>query len=69
MKCFTSLIFISTFFLIGCTKRSGPESVLKDFVDYRFKDAQSKDKVLSMLAGPIKAEIDALEGDDLKKFL
>lgn len=53
----------------GCTKKSTPEKVLNDFINYRFQTSQSKDSLLDMTTEPLKERIGSLEGKELEEFL
>ena len=64
----TILIVLASLLIFGCTKKSDPELALKDFIDYRFKSSQSRDKILSMVTGPIKEEIETMDEDKAKQF-
>jgi len=53
----------------SCTKKSTPEKVLNDFVNYRFNTSQSKDELLEMTTGELYERINSMEGKDLEEFL
>lgn len=65
--------FLSVFIIIGlvagCTKKSTPEKTLSEFINYRFKDSQSKDGLIEMTTDPLRERINALEGKELEDFL
>lgn len=63
------IISILVLTIASCTKKSTPEKVLNDFINYRFESSQSKDDLLEMTTGQLYQKIDSLEGKELEEFL
>lgn len=66
MKIFCSLIVC--FILVNCSKKFGPEGILKKYIENRFEQNPSKDELLSTLTGKMFAELDGLSDEDFQKF-
>jgi hypothetical protein len=63
-------LLICIFLLQGCfpQKAQKPEDVLREFIIYRFSMGQTKDKLLDFTAGDMRAKIERLDDEQLKRF-
>jgi hypothetical protein len=62
-------VFLVLIFSFSCTKKHSPEGFLKEFISYRAKNGSNKQKVLSMLTGEAKKEVESLNEEELEKYL
>ncbi len=64
-------LFFCLLFLLGCfpKKAQGPEEVLREYVEYRFTQGQTREKLLELSTGPLKEKIESLTEDQFKKHI
>jgi hypothetical protein len=57
-------------FLGGCFNQrpQGPEDVLRTFINYRLSSSQSKQELLDLSTGKMRAQIEAMPEENFKKF-
>ncbi len=63
---FYFIIFVLAF---SCNKKTGPEEALRAFVNYRFESNQTREKILSMVDGSLKLEIERMKPSSFEKFV
>lgn len=54
---------------VSCNTKKSPEATLKEFVNYRFKDSQSRDDMLDLVTGKVADRIRTMSEEDFKKFI
>ena len=52
----------------GCEKQNDPESVLRDYVDYRFMGGQDRGELLKRTTGNMYQKIEQMSNEDFNKF-
>lgn len=62
-------ILLATLAVFSCSKKTGPEATLKDYIDYRFSPGQEKEVILSKTTGPLYEQIETMSDEDLVRFL
>lgn len=55
--------------LTSCSQKNTPESVLLNYIQYRFKESQSKAKILTYLGGDFASTVRKMKDTEFKKFL
>lgn len=56
-------------FSFGCTKKLGPEESLREFVRLSINGKMDKSTLLESTTGELKAELDALDEEQMGKYL
>ena len=68
MKYSICFIIIVIFF-VSCSDINSPEGVLKEFVNYRFQENQSRNVLLEMTYGKIREMLRDMTNDEFEKFV
>ena len=68
MKYLLYFFTLSLVFLVSCNKESSPEGALEDLVSSRFSGS-SRSKLLKLVTGKLKAQIEGMSEENIKKFL
>ena len=56
-------------FIPSCFQQSGPSETLSKFVNYRFSQGQTREKLLEMTSGRLKESISAMSDETFKLFV
>lgn len=62
-------ILLCLLIIASCTKKEGPEEVLKKYVDYRFSANQTREGASEMLTGELKKKLLEMSEEELKIYL
>ena len=54
--------------LPACKKKSSPESTLRNFINYRFEEGQSRQEILDMLDNPLKEKVENMDAKAFNEF-
>ncbi|MCP4913698.1 MAG: hypothetical protein GY909_11335 [Oligoflexia bacterium] len=63
------LLLLVLIFSVSCNTKKSPEATLQEFVNYRFKDSQSRDDMLDLVTGKVADRIRTMSEEDFKKFV
>ncbi|MCK5884846.1 MAG: hypothetical protein KAG61_14245 [Bacteriovoracaceae bacterium] len=67
MRYFFTLTLVSLL-IFSCSKPNNPETVLREYVGYRFQKDQMKSKLLEMTAEQLKQSIEVMTEDEFIQF-
>ncbi len=62
------IFYLLVFILVACQNQSGPESLLKEFVEKRFNSQMDQKEALSYLSGPMHELISSMSQEEYDEF-
>lgn len=64
-------LLICIFLLQGCFPKKAlkPEDALREYISYRFTQGQSKEKLLDLTTGEVRAKVESLTDEQFKRYI
>ena len=54
--------------LSACNQKSSPENTLRNFINYRFEEGQSRQDILDMLDNPLREKVENMDAKAFNEF-